>query len=272
MSIEEALFCNGNLMKVTRLEESAISDIKKLTVTKTEVSSGTNIFERFRGSELAFMDSKLPTPVVITSTTLKKLVLINTNAVNVTIAAESGVEHIEIMSMYLPTLLSNGKHKFHYSCTLNLAKPVNTLVFKNMPMIYHDVRKPVECSALPVSQNELQRPPIVNNLHLVRSDLTDAKIKVGKFVHISMCMITGVNCSISAPSGMVYKTDFRDCNPCEFDIPRGEPGEIVDSPRDFIWKADVVAHNNRCLCTWMPTAFLILELSPEIRQFVSLNL
>lgn len=272
MSIEEALFCNGNLMKVTRLEESAISDIKKLTVSKTTVNSDTRIFETFRGYELAFMDSKLPVPIVITSTTLKKLVLINTSAVNVTIAAESAVEHIEILSIYLPTPLSNGKHKFHYSCTLNLAKPINTLVFKNMPMIYHDVRPTAELRVLPALQADAQVPAVVNNLHLVRADLSDAKIKVGRFVHISKCVFTGNNCSISAPSGMVYKTDFGNYNPCDFDIPYREPGEVVDRTCDFIWKNGVVAHSNKCLCTWAPTAFAMLELTPEIHQFVSQHL
>ena len=268
MSIEEALFCNGNLMKVIRLEEAVMSSVKKLTVSKMIINSDTNIFKNFCGSELVFMDSKLPVPIVITSTTLKKLVLINTSAVNVTIAAESGVEHIEILSVYMPTPLSNGKHKFHYSCILNLAKPINTLVFKNMPMIYHDVCAPAENRVLPA----LQIPAVVNNLHLIRADLSDSKIKVGKFVHINKCMFTGDNCSISAPSGMVYKTDFGNCNPFEFDIPYKEPGEIVDHTRDFIWKNGVIAYSTKCLYTWVSTAFAILELTPEMHRFVTQHL
>ena len=249
--------------------------VKHLTIRNTNISEVNSVFSDFLGDTLTIRESVITGPVVIRSASLKKLVLINTCAPAITIVAESGVEHIQVISTEKPTyhFYDLEDHtKFRFSAPLYFEKPITTLVFKSTPVIYHDHRFD-------------KSVPVVGNLLMMYTSLRDLRFAASQFIFVLMCgslplspggliirPVTSSNFRLAAPSGIVRGTVFQQ-KPCDLNIPYTTVNKKITYSESFFWKDTIVADGDSDYHkVWLPAAFAMTDVAPELRAICEENL
>ena len=281
---------DGNKIVTGELEEITTDSVtytvvKHMTVANTTIVNTSKLFEKFEGESLVIRSSKIAGPVIVKSKSLKKLILVDTCIESLTIAADSGIDNIQIVSSRPPVLLSSGKYKFNSSCTIHLQKFVSVLVFKATPPIYNDCRPNPVVAAQPALPGSRQfwtvhaKPPVVGNLIVINTDISEKKLRAAEFVGVFMCKVKkpGMCHPVSAVSGIISGTNFHQFKPC--DLP-GVPGTAwysdprkADYNRNFYWKAGTVVQSSGTLRdSVIPAACDLIGLSSEIRALLTHHL